>query len=816
MVLPTVNQPPPQRLLRPRTLGQWAQGQILLSLIVWPWILLAYGPMSLSPRKLDRDRLDPPEIRTYPILGAISRFLWASGGMVLLLSLIPFSQIVTIPTMLVVIARWSARPYGLPLRDLVARGTRLIRTSDRWRIVGWVAVGGLGIVVLLVVVAGIASATGMRLPSELALGFWAGLAPVLVGAALAREAGSDYKADAAAAERRTYAVAAAVGGLLGMPAEKAIEAGLYSANVDGSITISPVPPRTALRGRDAMETDVATILPEMTVASFDAQSITLTAAPDEVLRARETMALSGGLLVAVQDDVDTAARPEAVRWTLDSGVSPAQAPMVATLARQEGMELVEWSPYERYAVAAKLTPLTRQVRDAVAAGFGSSDRPWDVEVEVSEGTEPDAPVASVRILRTPAGMADRRARALADALQRIPGGHEEWLVDDNLQSGIATLAWKKRPELPAVVEGRELLPAPGTVGDRDRLPVGRYADGTEMIADLKAGPHTMVVGSSGTGKSTFTRLMLVQALARGYELVYADAPKRGAGLYGIEPYARAWETSGSRAAVASLMSSVYDEVQRRVALIAAHRAEDWSDLPAELGIRPILVVIDEFRGHVAVATKAPAAKGTEAFERWEEASAAAASILDSVGSMASEARSAGIRLVLLTQRPDAIFIPGDVRDNLGTTIQLVNPQKTPSAQALGMSFGGDSDLVHLAQEQIRRFNNGRPGFAVTAVEGGAVAASRIGYLRYSVKDGVDEAAEILTERGIPAGVPLAYEAPQPKAPRFGAPVANPEDVFFEPVSEEEIDMSDLLGDFDFGSLDVDGFTPPDLSEGWNA
>jgi hypothetical protein len=327
------------------------------------------------------------------------------------------------------------------------------------------------------------------------------------------------------------------------------------------------------------------------------------------------------------------------------------------------------------------------------------------------------------------------------------------------------------------------------MGSQELLPVGRYADGSAMIADLKAGPHTLVVGGTGTGKSTFTRLMLVQGLLRGFELVYADAPKRGAGLYGLEQYARAWEVSGSRAAVAALLQSVYAEVPRRVALIAEHRAEAWDDLPAELGIRPMLVVIDEFRGHVAVPTKAPAVKGTEAFARWEAASAAATSILDSVGLIAAEARSAGMRLVLLTQRPDAVFIPGDVRDNLGTTIQLVNPKKTPSAQALGMSFSGDTELIHGAQDQIRRFNNGLPGFAVTAVEGGAVAASRIGYLRYSAKTGVDEAADILADRGVPAGVPLAYAAPKgPIKDTFGTEIDDSETVV---EIDDDLDFSDI-------------------------
>lgn len=771
-----------------QTWGSFLLWKFIVAAITWPIILILSALVGYRPSAVDARRFTGER---WPVLTWVSVALWVSGLMAVFFSLLltPISLVVTVPLMLLTAARVAAAPYGLPLGELISGARDLWAVGPRWRKAAQIGLGVLALAAVLGVVLYTGKQLYWSLPGWLELvALGAVVLAVLIGLFYLREVGARHRDDVQRIYVSQSQLAAAVGGLLGMQAEKVLEQGLISPLGEGNFAISPVPATAALKGRDEMEQRIAQLLPDMRIVGFSADRIDLAPAPDEIRASREIMAESGGLIVGMLDEADTDARPGAARWSLAPGTSPAQAAQAQAHAASKGFALVEWAPYENHAIVAKLSPLAQQVRAAVAVGFGVQQTPWEVEAEVAAGDTAEAPVAEVRILRSPAGMADRRGRALADALLRIPGGHAEWAVRDDLATGQTTLTWVKRPELPAVVEGRDLLPAPGTVGSQELLPVGRYADGSAMIADLKAGPHTLVVGGTGTGKSTFTRLMLVKGLLRGFELVYADAPKRGAGLYGLEQYARAWEVSGSRVAVAALLQAVYAEVQRRVALIAEHRAEAWDDLPAELGIRPMLVVIDEFRGHVAVPTKAPAAKGTEAYQRWEEASAAAASILDSVGLIAAEARSAGMRLVLLTQRPDAVFIPGDVRDNLGTTIQLVNPKKTPSAQALGMSFSGDTELIHGAQDQIRRFNNGRPGFAVTAVEGGAVAASRIGYLRYSAKNGLDEAADILAERGVPVGVPLAYAAPKgPSRDTFGTEINDDETV----VEYDDLDFSDL-------------------------
>ncbi|MBS3180044.1 MULTISPECIES: FtsK/SpoIIIE domain-containing protein [unclassified Pseudoclavibacter] len=807
MVIPTVNAPPPQRLLRPRTLGQWAQEQLLLSLIVWPWILLAYGPMSLSPRKLDRDRLDPPDFKTYPILGAISRFLWASGGMVLLFSLVPFSQIVTIPLMLVVIARWSARPYGLPLRDLVGRAASLIRTSDRWRIAGWVAVGGLGVVVLLIVVAAIASATGARLPSELAHGFWAGLAPVLVGAALAREVGSEHKETAAHIERRSYAVAAGVAALLGghlNTAEKVLAAGILAPhNEDEGFTISPVPQGVVIdvgrKGLEVFDGAVSSVFPNLHASRFDHEAIVLTPLTPEVERRRALLAASNGMVEASETQPDGR-----VVWQLAEGVSPARAEEANLLAENEGLTLIEWAPLKRRAVLDELSETELAVRTAVAAGLGIADRPWAIEVELEDQEDDEAPVRSITVRRIPAGtLTARREAAWQEALHRVPGGHPDWTVEEEPGTGTAVLTHRPPRRLPALVPAAELIAAPGAAVSWSKIPLGRTDAGTEAVLDLKAGPHSLIVGGTGSGKSVASRLLVLQALARGFEVVYIDPTKKGAGLRDFQPHVKVWATD-SKAQAAAVMEAVYSEVRRRVDLIDEAGVEDWTELP---GVKPWLIVLDEFRGLTAMPIKPAEAKGPKA-TAYGAAVENRDTIIGTMGLMAAEARSAGIHLVVLTQRPDAKIIEGEIRENLGSVIQLIPAGRPPSPEALRMTF---TDAAADAVEEMNALKNGRPGFALSFIDGGGVRGFRVGLLN------PEQVAPLLQDHAIPAGIPLDYTAPSADANAaaaaavFGTEVAEPEEV----VAEEEMDLSDLLGDFSFDDLDSgDGFTPPDLSADW--
>lgn len=74
----------------------------------------------------------------------------------------------------------------------------------------------------------------------------------------------------------------------------------------------------------------------------------------------------------------------------------------------------------------------------------------------------------------------------------------------------------------------ELLPvhAPFPTIERERMLIGVDANGASIKLDVKELGHMLVVGSTGSGKSTFLRLLVYQAIAHGFQLGLADLDGR--------------------------------------------------------------------------------------------------------------------------------------------------------------------------------------------------------------------------------------------------------------------------------------------------
>ncbi|MGR6900390.1 FtsK/SpoIIIE domain-containing protein [Glutamicibacter sp. V16R2B1] len=223
---------------------------------------------------------------------------------------------------------------------------------------------------------------------------------------------------------------------------------------------------------------------------------------------------------------------------------------------------------------------------------------------------------------------------------------------------------------------------------------------------------------------------------------------------------------------AEALDAVYAEVRRRVEVIDQAGAENWQDLPAG-SIRPWLVVIDEWAGLIAVDKKpsgdpkaSPVVK--EMLDDWNAHSSNVARIQGKVAMIAREARSAGIHLLILTQRPDATDLPGQVRERMGTVVQLVSPARLPSREALGMLFPGE--MAAQASEEISDLFSGRPGFGLSYTDGGTVQ----GFQAVLIEP--EEVAPYLAEIGVPRSVPLRLSGQRDNragSPRQATPATQP-------------------------------------------
>ncbi|HSO92764.1 MAG TPA: FtsK/SpoIIIE domain-containing protein, partial [Arthrobacter sp.] len=178
-----------------------------------------------------------------------------------------------------------------------------------------------------------------------------------------------------------------------------------------------------------------------------------------------------------------------------------------------------------------------------------------------------------------------------------------------------------------------------------------------LRVDLQVdGPHFLVAGTTGSGKSEFLRT-LAAALAAAHppdrlNLLFIDF-KGGSGLRPLAGLAHCVGllTDLDLGEVARTLVSLEAEVRRREVLLASHRAADLTAYEALAPHGPplphLVLIIDEFRMLV------------------DEAPDALAELMR----IAAIGRSLGIHLVMATQRPQGA-VSADIRANVTSCIAL--------------------------------------------------------------------------------------------------------------------------------------------------
>lgn len=574
---------------------------------------------------------------------------------------------------------------------------------------------------------------------------------------------------------------------------------------NGSWTLSPAPAiALAKLASDGAGVDaaVASIMPRYEIV-LDGRDLVVREASLETADRRAQMAASEGLVIGQTRDGDV------LTMILAAGVSPSSAERVQAYARTvlgaESALLVDWGPYESRAVARVLSQDEQQVRARLAAVLKLRFA-WELEADV---TSRDGHIDRVVLHRLPAGLGgvtpEERIEFWRSIARSLPSGSNGWTATE-ASDGVITLKWGPKRALESSIRGRELLPTAIDPQSWQSLIIGRTETGAEASVNLKAGPHSLVVGGTGSGKSVCLRMIILSALSRGYEYIGIDPSKKLAGLRDMDPYAKAITTTTKIAALETLQS-IYAEVTRRVDLTEQYRVDGWRGIPKSEGIRPWIVVVDEFAGLVKAPLK-PIDRKSQAYAEYEELAGAVDGIQNLIEKIAAEARSAGIHLVIATQTAYANLLGGELRLNLGTRIQMVPPKAGVAKSHLSMLFEGSE--VDAAVDAIDALNDGRsPGFAVMAVEGAGVQGVRVGYIANERPDPetgegrfIQDDLEYLRELGVPLGVPLAASAD-------AGTLGRPEDTFGQIIESTTpaTDLGDLdLGDLDLGDLDLGEFT----------
>ncbi|MEE2061593.1 type IV secretory system conjugative DNA transfer family protein [Rhodococcus artemisiae] len=284
-----------------------------------------------------------------------------------------------------------------------------------------------------------------------------------------------------------------------------------------------------------------------------------------------------------------------------------------------------------------------------------------------------------------------------EALASLAGPHESgrnWTTDWYPERGYLVMrlvtAMPTRVDHPLELVDENLRHLPYATGSADRI----------MFWDVSTSsnkPHCLIVGPTGGGKTSVIRTLLTEAARRGIPFVGVD-PKM-IELDGLEGYPGCGAIIYDALRAAMFVRALHTEMMARNAYIHQMKIEG-SQLPL------MIAVLDEFF--------ILSGKWQRLAKTGDDETKALLKELDPLGAwadLAVLARSAGIRLLLGVQRPDASLFggaSGNARDNFGTRISLGNLSQDGALMMWGDSTVGREVDTSVKGRGIALGDDGNP------------------------------------------------------------------------------------------------------------
>lgn len=467
----------------------------------------------------------------------------------------------------------------------------------------------------------------------------------------------------------------------------------------------------------------------------------------------------------------------------DNVSDPAIAARAATLP-QTSVLWVGHSPAALPASCAALVTMTDEAGALVAL---------QTAAQSVEGVRPDL---------IPLDVAERVARALAPLRDGVTAATLPRLV-----------SWSSLYDLPTEVETAKLaLQRRWASGPTTSVCLGTTAAGP-FVVDLQTdGPHLLVAGTTGAGKSELLQTLVASLVAgnspEDLNLLLIDF-KGGAafGACGDLPHTVGVVTDLDAAATSRAIESLTAELRRRERVLATHEVADldswrlrgWHRDPAAEPMPRLVIVVDEF---ATLAEELP----------------------DFVGGLvgiAQRGRSLGIHLVLATQRPEGA-VSADIRANTRLRICLAVAREnesrdvidSPQAVAISRSTPGRA-LVRIGASELVEVQTARVAGPTAPPRDKRGSVTLVPLLDWHSRE----------SSPVPAGsrseLDVLVEAAKAAADHLGAQVAAPP---WLPSLPGEVRLSALPGfgdDVAFGLVDLPDrqmqpalTLPCDSSEPW--
>jgi len=266
-------------------------------------------------------------------------------------------------------------------------------------------------------------------------------------------------------------------------------------------------------------------------------------------------------------------------------------------------------------------------------------------------------------------------------------------------------------------------------GGSTRVVLGQGSDGVLAVDLSDDGPHALVAGTTGSGKSELLQTLLASlALAnRPDELTFVLVDYKGGAAFG--PCARLPHTVGlvtdlDGSLVERALASLTAELSRREAVLRSWGAKDVEDY------RRLLPAAPRHLGAAPPATPPPLPRLVLVVDEFASLAEELPDFVGGLVGIAMRGRSLGVHLVLATQRPEGV-VSADIRANTNLRICLAVTRESesrdvldsPVAAAISRTTPGRG-YVRTGHSTLSAFQAGRVG-GRRPVEGAAVVAPTV-------------------------------------------------------------------------------------------
>ena len=258
--------------------------------------------------------------------------------------------------------------------------------------------------------------------------------------------------------------------------------------------------------------------------------------------------------------------------------------------------------------------------------------------------------------------------------------------------------------------------------------LGKDMVGKPLVSDISKMPHLLVAGATGTGKSVFLNTLLISLMYKyspeELRLVLVDPKLVEFSVYRGIPELLFGEIFTEEKEASAMLDWMVEEMGRRYNAFRDAMVRDIDEYNAYVTATKgkkmfrILILIDEFADLMAVSDK----------KHMDVA----------IGRLAAKARSAGIHIILATQRPTTDIVDGSIKTNFPSRIVFKMSSATDAMVVMGEAGAekllGDGDMFY----KVGKMTN------VERAQGAFIVAKEVNdvcnYVRENNKNYYDEIA----------------------------------------------------------------------------